>query len=368
MRLDGGIGLCGLHWVTLIMQLPAYRALRLRVLAAAESDPERRTKIKEVGHLGQISIADDWMQVAEHEQVDVIDCAFGHRPARQEARLEVLRTAAKRKQAVLFHKPLASSLRVAEELVAEAKRLDVTAAVNQNCRFNPANYVVKGLLDEKRLGQPRVIELTSSWRSNLRPIEKQRYATISHTVHHADLLRWWVGAPCVEVYAKARDGVTLATYSFANDTVVHHVEHHNGDDRHKVRFRILAERGVIEGSHNWVWHRPSAEPHDSVKVWADTQRRPVEVPLPIHIYEPVWSQINPYMPHEGPWLDLAAPIAGMAGTMSELMDAHATGRVPSHSLDQGLASLRMSIAAVVSAQTGQPINPASIDTGDQTFI
>jgi predicted dehydrogenase len=366
MRLDAGIGLCGMHWVTQIMQLPAYRALRLNVVAASEADPDKRSKAGALG-IVPVEIADDWRAVASHDGVSVLDCAFGHRPERQHARLEVLRAAGERGQAVLFHKPLASSLEVAEQLVREAQELGVTAAVNLNCRFNPANYAVKGLLDDARLGEPRVIELTSSWRHDIRPVERFAYATISHTIHHADLLRWWVGHPCVEVYAKARNGVTLATYTFANGTIAHHVEHHNGEDRHRQTFRLLTGKGLIHGSHNWVWHRPSAEAEDAVRVWLDTNRRPVDVPLPIHVYEPVWSLINPYIPHEGPYYDVAAPVAGMAGTMSELMDAHATGRTPSHSLDQGLHSLRMAIAAVVSAREGRPIDPSSLEATPEIF-
>jgi predicted dehydrogenase len=367
MELAGGIASLGLHWVTQIMQLPAYRSAELNLVAAAEPDPTQRAQAEAQGVVPQ-PILQDWQEAADRDDVAVLDCSFGHRPGRQEVRQQVIRAAARREQAVMLHKPLAASLDVARQLVELAEDLGVTVAVNQNCRFNPAATSVGGLLQPERLGRPRVIELTSHWRGPIRSLDRDFHATVSHTVHHADLIRWWVGRPCVSVSAERRDAVTVATYTFDDGTIAQHTEHHSGTDHHKVRFKVLAERGVIEGGHNWCWHLPSAAGEDFVSFRADTADQAVALKLPEHIYEPEWSRINPYLPHEGPWYDLGAPVAGMLGTMAELLDAQAVGRRPSHHITEGYESLRMAHAAVWSARRGTPLHPDEVPADSNLLV
>jgi predicted dehydrogenase len=359
MSLSGGIVMAGLHWVTQCMTLPAYAAGGLHVAGAAEPDPHRRSQAS-ASQMVPTPLVHDWRELLGRDGVSVLDCAFGHRASRQEARLEVIEAAAKHGHAVMLQKPLAGSLAVAEQLVSRARELGVVAAVNHNARYNPAAYSVKGLLDPDRLGQPRVIELTSHWRGDIREVDLQWPASTSHTVHHADMMRWWVGRPCIKVYAQARDAVTLATYTFDDGTIANHVEHHSGPTCHQVRFRVLAEHGLIEGGHNWNWHLPSAAGEDFVGYYPDTSRPRIDLALPTHIYRPPWSDINPYLPHDGPWYDLAAPVAGMLGTMAELLDATACEREPSISLEVSLESLRMAHAAVHSARRGVPVDPREL--------
>ena len=80
---DYRIGLCGLAWVVQIMHLPAYRAARFRVTAGCEIDPKRIEEVQGSAHpLPRIYA--DYREMIASDEVDVIDCCFGHEPARAE--------------------------------------------------------------------------------------------------------------------------------------------------------------------------------------------------------------------------------------------------------------------------------------------
>jgi hypothetical protein len=86
----------------------------------------------------------------------------------------------------------------------------------------------------------------------------------------------------------------------------------------------------------------------------------VRLPLPEHIYEPVWSEINPWEPHEGPWYDLAGPIAGMMGTAGAVMRGLDRDCPPDNHVDGAIESFRMCLAAEISAKTGKPVDPREV--------
>ena len=124
---------------------------------------------------------------------------------------------------------------------------------------------------------------------------------------------------------------------------------------------LTCERGVIRAGHNWNWHLASAHDYDFVTVWPGSGDGPgIALPLPEHIYEPPWSLVNKWLPHEGPYYDLGAPIAGMMGTMGLLMKALGEGKPPDNSAASAFESLRMCIAAERSAAEGVPVDPTTL--------
>ena len=359
-RTDYGLGLCGLAWVMQIMHLPAYRAARLNLAAGCEINEQR---IREVQQSLQPlpRITRDLGELIRDERVDVIDCCFGHDPGKQENRLRAVRLAAEAGKPIMIHKPMATSVEFAVRLIDAARDGGIPLAVNQDCRYNPANYAVKHLLSDERLGRPMVVEVGSYWRGGMPNMNDMRPAHLSHVIHHADLIRWWVGSPCRSVYARSRGNTSLIVYEFEDGTIARHTEGHNGVGAHDVEVAITAERGVTRGGHNWNWHLASAHAYDRVTVYpGDTRGRGVDLVLPEHIYEPPWSLVNPYIPHQGPYYDLGAPIAGMMGSMGSLMQAMDTGQAPDNSADSALESLKMCLAAERSAREGRPIDPAEL--------
>lgn len=358
MQLGGGVGLVGLPWVSLILHLPAYRSARYNIRASCDANPQRIAEAR-AAHLPLGEVRASLEEVIDDPEVRVVDCCFGHQGTGPARRLDVVRRCGRAGKDVLIHKPLALRFAAALELAEAGRAAGIRVAVNQNCRYNPANFAVRHLLTPERLGAPRIIELQASWRGDLRAASSAP-AWISHTIHHADLIRWWAGARCVRVTAHALDVATLAIYEFDNGCIAYHHENHGGPEHHTVRTRIACERGVIRHGHNWNWHFPSTEGEDFVHVWRDLRDSPVELALPRHVYEPPWSLHNPYLPHRGPWYDLGAPVAGMMGTLGSLLHANATAAVPDNSIDASLESLRLCLAAQWSARIGAPVDPSQL--------
>ncbi|MFP4144706.1 MAG: Gfo/Idh/MocA family protein [Phycisphaeraceae bacterium] len=360
MDLSAGIGVLGLPWVMHTMTLPAYRAARYNLVAGCDINPDRIADTRRGGPTPSRFI-DDWKDLVHDPEVQVVDCCFGHQPGRQEHRLAVVEEAVKAGKPVQIQKPPAMSLAIAEQMAETAREGGIQLTVNQNCRYNPANYTVKQLLTPQRLGKPRIIELQSYWRGNPRTTEMTP-ATVSHTIHHVDLLRWWIGSECKSVYAKSLADSTLAIYEFENGTVVYHMENHSGVQAHEVQVRINAENAIIQSAHNWNWHLPTSKEHDYVHVWpmGQSKEAPLRLPLPEHVYEPIWSEVNPYLPHKGPFYDLAAPIAGMMDSMGMLLHATVTGETPDNHIDKSLKAYRIALAAHLSSETGKPMSPDEV--------
>jgi predicted dehydrogenase len=358
-KTDYGIGAIGLHWVMLTMHLPAYRAARYNVVAAAEINDDRIAETRRAGYdVGPI--LGDWRQMVRREDVEVVDCTFGHSPEKLEKRLRVIEACADAGKHLMIHKPVAKSLQVAERMKQAAEEGGIWLAVNQNCRYNPACYSIKQLLTPERLGRPSIIEVQNYWRGDPKDPDDQRGAYAGHSIHHADLIRWWVGSPCISVFSEALCLSNMSIYEFENGTVAYHMENHTGVEAHETNFRVQAERGVVRARHNWNWHFGEPRDYEYVEVVRDTRGPGVRLPLPRHIYEPVWSEVNPWEPHSGPWYDLAGPIAGMMGSMGSLMRGVERDEPPDNHASGAIESLRICLAAQLSARTGKPVDPREV--------
>ncbi len=359
-RTDYGIGVIGLHWVVQSLHLPAYRAARFTVIGAAEVDPVRTSQVQARDYpIGYYTT--DYRELLRDERVQIIDSSFGHGFGEKEQRkLQLVRETAAAGKSILVHKPAASSLAVAEEMERIASETGVCVGVNQNCRYNPAAFTMKQLLTPERLGTPRILELQHFWTGSIRHRHPHGPAWMQHVIHHCDLLRWWAGSDCLSVYCRARERANLTIYEFANGAIAYHHENHSGHDRHQNRVRIQAENGVIEGALNWNWHLPASTAQDDrVEVYRHPHTPKVRLPLPIWLYEPPWSEANKWIPHTGPYFDLGAPVAGMMGCMGSMMRALHEEQAPDNHISGALKSLRMALAAEISAKTGLPVNPAT---------
>ncbi len=358
-RTDYGIGAIGLHWVMLIMHLPAYRAARFNVAAAAEINEDRIRETQQKGFdVGPI--LDDWRELVRRDDVDVIDCTFGPKGDKELKRLQVVEAAAEAGKAVMIHKPVASTLSVAEQMAQVAQEAGIWLAVNQNCRYNPACYCVKQLLRPDRLGPAGLIEVRNYWRGDPKSKSDENGAWVGHTIHHADLIRWWVDSPCTSVFCEATMSSNVSIYEFQDGTVAYHMENHTGVEAHETYMRVQAEKGVIRARHNWNWHFAEPRDYEYVEVFPDTSEPGVRLPLPKHVYEPVWYGLNPWEPVTGPWYDLAGPVAGMMGTMGSLMRALQTNQPPDNHVEGAIESLRICLAAQISAKTGKPVDPREV--------
>jgi hypothetical protein len=145
------------------------------------------------------------------------------------------------------------------------------------------------------------------------------------------------------------------------------MENHSGVIRNDNAVRVQTEKGVVHAKLNWDWHLGNSERRDVVEVFRDTREPGVAIPLPMLTYEPVWSDINKWMPHQGPYYDLGAPCAGMMGCLGSIMRGLSAGTLPDNDISGGVKSLRMALAAEISNRSGQPVNPADVPS-DYTTV
>ena len=100
---------------------------------------------------------------------------------------------------VLVEKPLAPSVREAEDIVDAAAREGVILAAGYIERFNPAVAALKSMMDSGRTGTPLFAEFH---RENRRPTHIADVGILHDTaVHDIDTARWLLGEPR-RVYAR----------------------------------------------------------------------------------------------------------------------------------------------------------------------
>ena len=114
--------------------------------------------------------------------------------------------AAERGRHVLCEKPIARTVDEARRMVAACDDGRVILGTAFPCRFIPAAREIKRMLDSGRLGPIRAIRGTNhgympgGWFVDLE--RSGGGAVIDHTVHVADLMRWYLGRDACEVYAE----------------------------------------------------------------------------------------------------------------------------------------------------------------------
>ncbi len=110
---------------------------------------------------------------------------------------------------VLSEKPLATSLADAQAMVDACRRAGVILMTAFPMRFSAPIVEVKSLLDSQKLGKVFGFNTTNQGQM---PIAHRRWfvdktlagggAIMDHTVHLADILRWYLGSEVVEVFAQ----------------------------------------------------------------------------------------------------------------------------------------------------------------------
>lgn len=116
----------------------------------------------------------------------------------------------------LLEKPMALTLREADELLAGAQSSQAKFAVGYTQRFNPRFAYVKECVAERRLGKPvtalisrhltRMLGEKIAGRGELGPAQME-------ATHDVDLILWWMeGVRPVRVYAQSVNGVMRARY------------------------------------------------------------------------------------------------------------------------------------------------------------
>ena len=351
-KLDYGIGIVGYAGIVRAQQFPAYRLAGYRVVAAADVRSERRelAKLDGIPH-----VYEDYRELMARDDVQVIDCAVDHhRPEDIAARLQIVKDAAKAGKALLMHKPMATDLATAEEMVKIAEDHGIPYAVNQNMRFDPAMYLAKQFLAPERFGKPGFIHFANM------SIEGPPFSfgpngvVMAWQIHGLDSVRWLSGGDPVSVYGTNRNNSVMYQFEFSSGAVCNYFEYHNvANFRNETPLRVWAEKGAIKGNHRW---NPSSRwERDLVEV------RGYDWPKEIG-----WVTYN--LPDElenrnvfiKPCYDMCSSIGGFMGMMGEFMQSLHEKRPALTNGRDNLKSLRMYFAGQLSAEKKRPVNPLTM--------
>jgi predicted dehydrogenase len=146
---------------------------------------------------------------------------------------------------VLCEKPLATSVADGEAMIAACKRAGVQLMTAFPTRYSPIMQRLKAALDSGQPGNILAIRGTNRGRNPggwfVQKAESGGGATMDHTVHVVDLMRWMLKDEVKEVYAE----------------ISNNIGHHDFDD---VGFLSLTFRNGVFGSLDASWSRPKAFP------------------------------------------------------------------------------------------------------------
>jgi predicted dehydrogenase len=180
------------------------------VLLVGVADPDRECREQAAAICGATAVAD------HRELLEHADAAIVAAPTRwhHEIALEILN----RGLHVFVEKPLAASVREADELVAAARHRDVTLQVGHIERFNPALLAV-----QPHLSEPKFIEAVRAGRFTARSVDIG--VVLDLMIHDIDVMLSLVDARVRSVVALGRallgrhEDVAHARFEFENGCI-----------------------------------------------------------------------------------------------------------------------------------------------------
>jgi len=251
---------------------------------------------------------------------------------------------------IICEKPLARHLRDAEEMVRACERAGVHLFVAQVVRFFGQFSRAKALLESGALGRPAVIRTVRGGAPPLIPptggdrgggrrwfadFEQSGGVIMDVSIHDLDFARWCFG-DVERIFARGLTFAGVEPYDHALITLrfkngaIGHVEGSWAypPGRFRTGFEIAGDQGLVE------WDSLDPAPLTVTLKAAEAPGTPGH-PQPQ----------SPLAPHDDPYyLELA-----------HFLDCIESGKDPLVSPQDGLEAVRLSLAAIESIRTGQPI-------------
>ena len=331
------IGIIGSGFIINECHLPAYLKNGITPAAIASRTKENAEAVARQHGIARVHDGIDAMLA--DPSIEILDIAVPpqHQPA-------IILEACKRGtvKGILAQKPLTIDFAEAQELVAACEQANITLAVNQNMRFDPAVAEAKRLLDEQTLGaavfstiEMRGIPHWQPWQESLQS------ATLRvMSIHHLDCMRFWHGSPSA-IYCSTRpdprtqfphqDGICTSILEWDNglraviiDDVWTGPAHEGCPSELKIECRLEGELGIAIGEIGWV-------------------QDPYTTPSTLR-YASKGDQDFHHARLDGSWFPDA-----FAGTMQDLITALENDTTPTLSGRDNLETLALVEAAVISS-------------------
>lgn len=332
------IGVIGAGGIVRDAHLPAYRKAGYHVSAIC--DVRRDSADAVARQFGIDAVETDPRALVERSDVDVIDLAIP-----DVGRMEVVEAAAAAGKHLLIQKPLAHELAAARRIVELARKAGVVLAVNQNARWAPHFRAARSLIEGGHLGDVYLVRWemrnfadSQPWARDGWYGQEKRFQILFWTIHHLDLVRFWMGQEPVRLYASLPtrlqqsmkgDVVSSIVMDFAGGqhaSVLDNNASLPGRDVHQS-FGIEGTRGLVEGD--------VARPD----------------PLVVRLASEPYAVFRP--PLEGQWYP-----EGFIGAMGDLLEAIEQGREPEVTGEDHIKTLQLVAASYDSAQSGRAVHPA----------
>ncbi len=324
-----GIGLIGCGGITQ-SHLQAYKNAGFRVVALASRSPER-AEARRAEFFPGAEVFTDWRVLLAREDICVVDIATS-----PEVRGPLIEAALHAGKHVLSQKPLALTLAEGERLATLAEQLDRRLAVNQNGRWAPHFAWMRAAISAGLIGEVGSVDFTVHWDHHWicgTPFEELPQLILSDfAIHWFDIATAFFGdraahrvfaaqarslsqraRPPFLAHACAEFNGGQATFAFNADTAFGHED----------STTIIGSRGTLRSA------GPSLMEQRVILTTADGSASPELT---------------------GCWFP-----DGFHGAMAELLCALEENREPPHSARANLRTLALSLAAVQSAETGQPV-------------
>ena len=268
-----------------------------------------------------------YAEAASDPRVDALYVCTPHHLHREHVAL-----AAGNGKHALVEKPIAGTLADAEAMAREAESAGVNLMVAENYRFMPTVRAARKLLDQRSLGQVRLIQLQeqtpfrpSGWR-NRREFNGGG-VLIDGGIHKVSILSYLVGQPC-EIYARevlpgqpgldAEDGVVIV--ATMPDGVV----------------------GVI----NHSWNVAPVTPRSWVSISGTAASAHFQLGRP-------WLKVlygnTETVEH------FEQDVSGLTATVREFCRSVQEGRKPEMNGREGIADLTLTLKAYESIESGRPV-------------
>lgn len=258
--------------------------------------------------------------------------ASHHRMALQAAKLGI---------PTLVEKPLATDRRKALEMIAAFENAGLPLATAFPCPFSPAFIALQDQIAKGVVGQVLALKTTNRGKMPggfLIKVERSGGgAVIDHTVHVADLLRRLTGSDPVQVYAE----------------IGHSLYHETWDDSGILSIDMAS--GAI-ATLDASWSRPASFP-----TWGDVTLEVIGTRGTA--YADLFGQDLVYYPS-----DQVPPSRVSWGSdldhlmIDDFVTAVRGGHPPKSTGEDGLRALEVALAAYASAETGHPVEIASLQS------
>ncbi len=326
-----GIGIIGSGGVVRKAHLPAYHKYGLNVVGIYDISPAATQGVKE--QFGVQTIFRTLDDLLAQPEIAVVDIAT--HPAQRAALIRQALAAGKH---VLSQKPLALDIKTAAELVEEARQRGLTLAVNQNGRWAPAWRIATLLIQQGAIGEvlavTHLFEHSFHWVTGTPFDIIPNYALYDYAIHWFDSIRCWMGeTPIASVRAREYRTPNQQPNSKAPWGMWAEIAYENGAN--------AMIRGVdctpVQKRHPFWIHGTRGTIHGSVlgEDFVMLER----------------NGVSSHFQLEGEWFP-----DGFAGAMGELLCAIAEEREPSHSAQNNLLTLQMTLAACLSSnESSRPV-------------